>query len=127
MTQLLASRSDPINQQSRSHRQLATFVDWIKPEKTTRATIKTQAADVRRLISGQAEKDGLSVLAMPDSGSYAKHTGLRRHMRGEVEVEGLDVDLPFVVKPTTEEGERIGNLLNRFDVYAKASYPNTPR
>jgi hypothetical protein len=102
-------------------------VEWIKPAQGTRETIQKQGADVRRAISGQAADDSLCVLATPDSGSFAKHTGLRRHMRGELEVEGLDVDLPFVVKPTTEEGERIGELLRRFDAYAAASYPSTPR
>lgn len=127
MNQALARRADPVTQQSRSHRRLTAFVGWIKPEKGTRETIQKQAADVRRLISGQASNDGLSVLATPDSGSFAKHTGLRRHMRGDLEVEGLDVDLPFVVKPTTAEGERIAELLRRFDGYAEASYPTTPR
>lgn len=112
---------------SRSHRQLAAFVDWIKPEPGTRETIQKQAADIRRVISGQAAADGLSVLATPEGGSFAKHTGLRRHMRGGLEVEGLDVDLPFVVKPITTDGERIAELLWRFEKYAAASYPNTPR
>jgi Second Messenger Oligonucleotide or Dinucleotide Synthetase domain len=120
-------RADPVTQHSRSHRRLAAFVDWIKPEQGTREIIQKQAADIRRVISAQAVADGLSVLATPDSGSFAKHTGLRRHMRGDLEVEGLDVDLPFVVKPTTAEGERIAELLRRFDGYAQASYPNTPR
>ena len=118
---------DPVTQHSRSHRRLATFVDWIKPGQDARETIQKQAVDIRRVISGHAASDGLSVLATPDSGSFAKQTGLRRHMRGDVEVEGLDVDLPFVVKPTTSEGERIAELLRRFDGYAQASYPNTPR
>lgn len=127
MSQVLARRGDPVTHQSRSHRRLSSFVRWIKPEKGTRETIQKQAADVRRVISGQAAKDSLLVLATPDGGSFAKHTGLRRHMRGGLEVEGLDVDLPFVVKPTTTEGERIDELLRRFDGYAEASYPNTPR
>lgn len=120
-------RADPVTQRSRSHRRLAAFVDWIKPAQGTRETIQKQAADIRRVISAQAVADGLSILATPDSGSFAKHTGLRRHMRGNLEVEGLDVDLPFVLKLTTAEGERIAELLQRFDGYAKASYPNTPR
>jgi hypothetical protein len=119
--------ADPVTQHSRSHRRLAAFVDWIKPEQGTRETIQKQAADIRRVISARAVADGLSVLATPDSGSFAKHTGLRRHMRGDLEVEGLDVDLPFVVKPATAEGERIAELLQRFDGYAEASYPATPR
>ena len=82
-------RADPVTQHSRSHRRLATFVDWIKPEQGTRETIQKQAADIRRVISGQAVC-GWSVRSRhSDGGSFAKHTGLRRHMRGDLEVEGL--------------------------------------
>jgi Second Messenger Oligonucleotide or Dinucleotide Synthetase domain len=111
----------------RSHCHFAAFVDWIRPEPSTRQAIAEQAKDVRARIEAQAEKDGLTVRSMPDSGSFAKQTGLRRHMRGNVEVEGQDVDLPFVLKRTTDDGDRIGELLNRFDHYAQASYPATPR
>ena len=112
--------------QSRSHRRLATFVDWIKPETDTRDAICKQAGDVRRIISGQAAANGLVVVATPEAGSFAKHTGLRRHMRGESEIEGQDVDLPFVVKPSTKDGDAIGELLRRFETFAATSYPNTP-
>jgi hypothetical protein len=127
MDQILANRRAAVTMQSRSHRRLAAFVNWIKPDQDTREDIRKQAADICRVISAQATADGLSVLATPDAGSFAKHTGLRRHMRGGLEVEGQDVDLPFVVKPTTDEGERIAELLRRFERYAAGSYPNTPR
>src|SRR5688572_11582217 len=116
-----------LNKTGRSHRRLSKFADWIKPAAETRAAIVKQAGDIKEAIKGQAVADGLSVIATPDSGSFAKHTGLRRHMRGEVEIEGQDVDLPFVVKPATVDGERIDDLLKRFDRYAKNCYPNTPR
>jgi Second Messenger Oligonucleotide or Dinucleotide Synthetase domain len=118
---------DRLSAQSRSHRRLAAFVDWIKPEPETRDAIHKQAADIRRIICGQAAADGLSVMATPEGGSFAKHTGLRRHMRGDSEVEGQDVDLPFVVKPTSKDGDKIDELLRRFERYAAASYPNTPK
>jgi hypothetical protein len=79
------------------------------------------------VISGQATANGLSILATPEAGSFAKHTGLRRHMRGNSEIEGQDVDLPFVIKPTSKDGDRIDELPRRFEGYATASYPNTPR
>lgn len=112
---------------SRSHRRLARFVDWIKPDPSTRPIIKKQAVDIRDAIKGQAAQDGLIVIATPDSGSFAKHTGLRRHMRGGAEIEGQDIDLPFVVRPTTTDGDRINELLARFERYAKSSYPATLR
>lgn len=112
--------------QSRSHRRLAKFVDWIKATPDTRDTIHKQADDIRHLIGNQATADGLAIIATPEAGSFAKHTGLRRHMRGHSEIEGQDVDLPFVVRPATTEGERIAALLPRFAAYAKTSYPRTP-
>src|SRR6516165_4589268 len=126
MTQALATTPGTLTTRSRSHRRLAAFVDWIKAERDTREAIHKQAADIRRIITGQATADGLVVTATPEAGSFAKHTGLRRHMRGNSEIEGQDVDLPFVVKPTAKDGDRIGELLRRFDTYAGNSYPNTP-
>jgi hypothetical protein len=116
-----------LSKTSHSHRRLSSFVDWIRPESETREAIIKQAGDVRAAIKGPAVADGLSVLATPNSGSFAKNTGLRRHMRGGAEIEGQDVDLPFVVKPATADGERIDELLQRFERYAMRSYPDTPR
>ncbi len=127
MTQAIATKLSPLTTQSRSHRRLAAFVDWIKPEPDTRQAIHKQAADIRRVIMSQATADGGVITATPDAGSFAKHTGLRRHMRGNSEIEGQDVDLPFVIKPTAKDGDRIDELLRRFDRYAGNSYPNTPR
>lgn len=127
MNQMVASRLTAVSALSRSHRRLAKFVDWIKPETETAEVIREQAGNIRRVIGGQAEADGLTVLATPEAGSFAKSTGLRRHMRGDVEIEGQDVDLPFVVKPKSVDGEKIDNLLHRFDRYAETSYPRTPR
>ena len=113
--------------QDLSHRHFAAFADWIRPEVATRKTIVEQSTEIRGRIKGQAEADGLTVRSMPDSGSFAKKTGLRRHMRGSIEVEGQDVDLPFVLRRTTEDGDRVDELLRRFERYATNSYPNTPR
>jgi len=116
-----------ISNRGRSHRRLAGFVDWIKPDPKMRDSIREQGNNIREAIKNQARADGLVVVATPNGGSFAKRTGLRRHMRGNSEIEGQDVDLPFVVKPSTKDGERIGELLRRFERYAAASYPSTPR
>lgn len=67
--------------------------------------------------------------ATPEAGSFAKHTGLRRHMRGHSEIEGQDVDLPFVVKPRDKDGDRIGSM--RYSTVSTAmlarATPRTPR
>lgn len=116
-----------ITNRARSHRRLAAFVDWIKPDPVAHDAIRDQAGNIRQAIKNQAVADGLVVLATPSGGSFAKRTGLRRHMRGNAEIEGQDVDLPFVVKPASAGGERLDELLQRFEKYAAASYPNTPR
>ena len=62
--------------------------------------------------------DAFVIVATPEAGSFAKHTGLRRHMRGNSEVEEQDVDFPFVIRPTGKDGDRIDELLRRFERYA---------
>jgi Second Messenger Oligonucleotide or Dinucleotide Synthetase domain len=116
-----------LSTRSASHRWLTSFVDWIRPDSATEETIRTQADEIRRRIVGKARSDGLVVRSTPWSGSFAKRTGLRRHMRGDHEVEGQDVDLPFVVSPETADGETIDSLLDRFERYARESYPDTSR
>jgi hypothetical protein len=48
-------------------------------------------------------------------------------MRGDSEVEGQDVDVPFVIAPKTKDEERLEALLPRFDKYARGAYPDTKR
>jgi hypothetical protein len=118
-----------INLSTRSdlHAWISFFVDWVAPEPDQEDAIREQAEEVRGRIRGQAEADGLTVRSTPNSGSFAKRTGLRRHQRGKTVVEGQDVDLPFVVSPLTDDDEKLDSLLDRFDRYAAASYPTTKR
>ena len=109
------------------HRRLSCFVEWLAPDKDKEDEIRKQADSIRKRISGQAKEDGLTVRSTPQAGSFAKRTGLRRHMAGDSEVEGLDVDLPFVVSPTDEDGEQLESLLDRFETYARKTYPDTKR
>jgi hypothetical protein len=108
------------------HRRMCEFVDWIRAADKD-DTIREQSAEIRSRIRGQADKEGLTVRSTPNSGSFAKKTGLRRHLQGDSEVEGQDVDLPFVISPRDEDGKQIDELLNRFERYAKNSYPDTQR
>lgn len=112
---------------SPSHRYLTNFVDWIRPPESTESKIRDQAEDIRTRIKSKAVEDGLTVQSTPWSGSYAKKTGLRRHMHGHHDIEGQDVDLAFIVSPKTKQGEPIETLLDHFERYAKAIYPNTSR
>lgn len=113
--------------QSFSHGCVAHFVDWIRTPDDCEETIRGQADEIRDRIKGQAKDDGLTVVSTPASGSSAKRTGLRRHLRGESVVEGQDVDVAFVVSPITIDGEILDELLGRFGKYAAASYPRTTR
>jgi hypothetical protein len=108
------------------HRRMSTFVDWIKAGDKD-DTIIAQSAEIRSRICGQAERDGLTIRSTPNSGSFAKRTGLRRHLLGGAQVEGQDIDLPFVISPKNREGEQIDELLRRFMRYAATSYQNTSR
>jgi len=109
------------------HARLSNFVDWIAPDPNGREGVEARAKSIRSAIRGQAEADGLTIRSTPNSGSFATRSGLRRHMRGHSEVEGQDVDLPFVVSPKNTEEEQLSVLLPRFERYARASYPETER
>jgi hypothetical protein len=67
---------------------MSAFVDWIRADEAKVDTIRTQSTEIRSRISGQAEKDGLTVRSTPNSGSFEKKTGLRRHLQGDSDVEG---------------------------------------
>jgi hypothetical protein len=107
------------------HRRLAVFVDWIATQAEREDEIREQISNIRTAIRAKAAEDQLVVRSTPSSGSFATRTGLRRHMRGLSEVEGQDVDVPFVVAPTTKDDERLDVLLPRFERYARSAFPDT--
>lgn len=114
---------DQYSTKSKLHVRVRNFVGWIAPEKETRDAIKKQADEIRSRIRKKAEDDGLTVTDTPYSGSFASKTGLRRHLRGGTNIEGQDIDLPFVVKQDKET--EFEPLIKRFEKYAKESYPDT--
>ena len=118
---------DGLSTKSKMHSRVSKFVEWIAPGPETRDEIKNQADEIRDRISNKAKEDGLTVTATPRAGSFAKKTGLRRHMRGDSEVEGQDIDVPFVVKPPKEGDYQLQSMINKFLKYAELSYPNTER
>lgn len=109
------------------HSRMSAFVDWIRTDDSKVETIRAQAMEIRSRIRALAENDGLTIRSTPNSGSFEKKTGLRRHLQGDSAVEGQDVDLPFVISPHDENGKRIDELLNRFLGYAGTTYPHTSR
>lgn len=109
------------------HQRISCFVDWIAPDAIREEETRGRADNIRTAIRAKAIDDRLTIRSTPNSGSFATRTGLRRHMRGTSEVEGFDVDVPFVVSPRTKDDEQLETLLDRFEKYAKAAYPNTQR
>lgn len=107
------------------HRRISTFVNWIATQSDREDEIREQMSNIRDAICAKAAEDDLTVRSTPNSGSFATRTGLRRHMRGLSEVEGQDVDVPFVVAPKTKDDERLEVLLPRFENYARPAYPET--
>lgn len=107
------------------HSRFKCFVDWLSPEEGTEEKIRKQADEIRNRISKKVSDDGLTVTSMPYSGSYAKNTGLRRHMHGDSEEEGQDVDIAFINKRKDSGGKEITELILRYEKYAKESYPDT--
>ena len=116
-----------IKHRSTLHQRLSTFVDWIATQSDREDEIRKQVSNIRDAISAKAAEDDLVVRSTPNSGSFATRTGLRRHLRGLSEVEGQDVDVPFVVSPKTKDDEQLKVLLPRFEKYARLAYPDTER
>lgn len=104
---------------------MSAFVSWIATDSSTEESIREQAGSIRKRISAKAADDGLTIRSTPNSGSFAKRTGLRRHLRGHSVVDGQDVDLPFVTSPSSESDKQLSALLPRFERYARAAYPDT--
>lgn len=108
------------------HARFVNFTGWIRPDPDKIEEIRKQRDDVKARIKAKAEADGVIVKSMPVSGSFAKATGLRRHMLGDAEHDGQDVDCPFVVAGKDKDGDPLTELLPKFEGYAKACYPDTP-
>ena len=118
--------SMPSNAATLIERRLETFVDWLKPDPEAESAMAQRAHEIRDKIRAQAAADKLTVRLTPGAGSFAKNTGLRRHVTGGSSVDGQDVDIPFVLAPMTEQEQRISRLLDRFQGYADRAYPQTP-
>ena len=114
-----------VNQTKRKiHKRLSNFVGWIKPNPAREGDIRSQADRIRISVRSEASNDGLILRSTPQAGSFAKNTGLRRHLPGGSVVEGFDVDIPFVISPKTKAQGEFQDLLRLFFRYAQAAYPN---
>lgn len=106
-------------------KRLSKFVKWVAPDSENRKWIMEQSDTIRKKIINAAKEDEVEIIYTPYGGSFAKKTGLRRHMRGNSEIEGQDIDIPFVVKPKTEDEYQFVNLKNKFYQYVKKAYPDS--
>lgn len=114
-----------VSRQSTIHRRTKCFVEFIAPEKEKREKIKEQAEGIRKCIRDKAVANGYTVLAEPYSGSFAKKSGLRRHLQGDSEVEGQDIDIAFILKDEDKHGNSLGCMVSSFEGYLKKCYPDS--
>ena len=106
-----------VSNRSTIHKRLKCFVEYIAPDKEKRENIKRQSDSIRSCIERNAKEDGLTILSMPYSGSFAVNTGLRRSLLGNDEVEGQDIDLAFILKDEDKDGNPLGCHVEIFKSY----------
>lgn len=110
------------------HRRFKKFVEWIAPDEAQREKLETQGVEVRDRVKAKAEAAGLQIDKIRYSGSYAKHTGLRRYMHGTPKdegIEGLDMDIAFILKPKDTSGNTLGCQIPAFEGFLEESYPKS--
>lgn len=114
-----------VSNRSTIHKRLKCFVEFIAPETEKRDKIKQQSDDIRNCIKRHATEAGYTIASMPSSGSFAKKTGLRRHMQGDSEVEGQDIDIGFILEDKDNDGNPLGCLVDEFEEYLRTCWPDS--
>lgn len=107
------------------HRRFKEFVQWIAPQSDSEDVFKESADILRELIKKKATEDGYTIAEMPYSGSFAKRTGLRRHLLGYATEEGQDVDIAFVFEPLKRDGKPVGQMVVKFRDYLLNRFPSS--
>lgn len=111
--------------QSLIHKRLKCFVDFIAPEQDESPVIKEHFQEIKIRVEKHAKEEGYTVASVQYAGSYAKRTGLRRHMTGGSEVEGQDVDIAVILEDRTGKGRPIErSLIPDFKRYLKVQWPD---
>jgi hypothetical protein len=110
---------------SKIHKRFKNFVDWIAPEDSTEEAIEEQAQKLFSLITSKAIADNKTVAYSMYSGSFAKKTGLRRHLLGDSEVDGQDIDLGFILEQKDKKGNTLGCQIPDFKKYLDLIYPGS--
>lgn len=111
---------------TRLHRRLIKFVGWIQPEPATVDSTRIHMEGVLDRIEAELKRTNRPIAYRIQSGSFAKHTGLRRHLPGGSNVEGFDVDAPFVFQRGPGNSNQQA-LFAALEAAAAAVYPSTER
>lgn len=112
-----------VSNKSTIHRRMKCFVQFIAPDPNKREDIKRQADDIRSCIERNAKEEGYIITGSPSSGSFAKKTGLRRHLQGNDEVVGQDIDIAFILEDKDSEGNPLGCMVHHFERYLRECNP----
>lgn len=110
--------------QSLIHRRLNCFINFIAPEREQDPKIKAHFEQIKARIEKHAKEEGYTIASVHYAGSYAKRTGLRRHLTGGSEVEGQDVDIAVILENRNNKGQAITHsLIPDFKRYLKKQWP----
>jgi hypothetical protein len=108
-----------------SHSHLKHFVPKIRTPEVELRKIQEQRDRIRHRLRSKLQRAKLPVARMPNAGSYAKGTSLRRYMYGNTKIGGSDVDLPVVLTARSGDHLDLKALLDEFERLVSESYPRS--
>jgi hypothetical protein len=113
-----------LSTQSLIHGRLNCFINFIAPEREQDPKVKEHFGQIKARIEKHAKEEGYTIASVHYAGSYAKRTGLRRHLTGGSEVEGQDIDIAVILENRNEKGHAITHsLIPDFKRYLKQQWP----
>ncbi len=114
-----------LSTQTSIHQRINRFVNFIAPDREQDPKIKEHFEQIKARIERHAKEEGYTIASVHYAGSYAKRTGLRRHLTGGSEVEGQDIDIAFIFENRNKKGQGIEHcLIPDFKDYLKQQWPD---
>lgn len=114
-----------LSTQSIFNQRINCFVNFIAPEQEQSSKIKEHFLQIKTRIERHAKEEGYTIASVHYAGSYAKSTGLRRHLTGGSEVEGQDIDIAVILEDKNRKGQVITHsLIPDFKRYLKEQWPD---
>ncbi|UTW61724.1 hypothetical protein KFE98_17185 [bacterium SCSIO 12741] len=101
------------------------FVQFISPDPKRRRKYEHRAKEIIGYIEKRLASDSYTLSGSTLAGSFAKKTGLRRHLEGPNEVEGLDIDLVFILKNEDLKGKSLTSIILVLEEYLRDHYPDS--